>query len=225
MLLGIGSRSYDLTTRALVMGALEQSDDFEVLFRLTDRLVSDGADIVELGEALELEPVVPAVEALAARFDVPLSIRTWRAAVAEAAFEAGAAIGNDITGFADPDYLKVARRAHATVVVTHRGSAASVNAVCSYLAERARCAESAGITRDRLVIDAGTHLDTTDEQSDELVRSADRLASLGRPLMLSAPTVGYVAAGVVRGCRIVRTRDVKATRRICDVVAAVLEAA
>ena len=48
---------------------------------------------------------MPAIEALRARFDLPLSVDTWRASVARACFEAGAVVGNDISGFADPDYL------------------------------------------------------------------------------------------------------------------------
>ena len=50
------------------------------------------------------------IEAIADRFDVPVSVDTWRAGVAEAAFKAGAVLGNDISGFADPDYLEVAAR-------------------------------------------------------------------------------------------------------------------
>ena len=53
------------------------------------------------------------------RFDLPISIDTWRASVAQACFEVGACVGNDISGFADPDYLDVAAKASATVVATH----------------------------------------------------------------------------------------------------------
>src|SRR5205085_10379636 len=73
----------------------------------------------EVDEAEELRRVVPTIEALRARFDVPLSVDTWRASVLEAACEAGAVVGNDISGFADPDYLGVAATAGASVVATH----------------------------------------------------------------------------------------------------------
>ena len=62
---------------------------------------------------------IPAVEALQARFDVPLSVDTWRASVLREALAAGAVVGNDISGFADPDYLPVAAAAGASVVATH----------------------------------------------------------------------------------------------------------
>src|SRR5579862_9644613 len=76
------------------------------------QLVDEGADVLDVGgvkagpgpevtEEEELDRVVPAVEALHARFDVPVSADTWRASVAHAAYRAGAVVGNDISGFAD----------------------------------------------------------------------------------------------------------------------------
>ncbi len=83
---------------------------------------ADGADILDVGgvkagpgpavgEDEELERVVPAIEALRARFDIPLSVDTWRASVAREAYAVGAVVGNDISGFADPDYLPAAAAA------------------------------------------------------------------------------------------------------------------
>src|SRR6476646_6475573 len=103
---------------------------FDAFLTKADQLVADGADFLdvggvkagpgaEVGEKEELERELPAVEALAARFDVPLSVDTWRAPVAGAGFGAGAVVGNDISGFADPDYLPVAAKAGASVVATH----------------------------------------------------------------------------------------------------------
>ena len=79
-------------------------------------MAAEGADLLdvggvkagpgpEVGEAEELERVVPAIEALHARFATPISCDTWRASVARAAYAAGAVVGNDISGFADPDYI------------------------------------------------------------------------------------------------------------------------
>ena len=62
--------------------------------------------------------MIPAIEALRARFDLPISVDTWRASVL-ACLAAGAVVGNDISGFADPDYLPVAAAAGASVVATH----------------------------------------------------------------------------------------------------------
>jgi dihydropteroate synthase len=239
--------------------------DMDASLRRAEELVAEGADIVDVGgvkagpgpevdEEEELERVIPAVEALHARIDVPLSIDTWRADVARQAYEAGAVIGNDISGFGDPDYLKVSAAAGATVVATHIRLAPRVpdpephyddvvETVCAFLLERARRATEAGIPRTRVVLDAGLDLGKTPQQSLTLLRS-DRLAALGYPLLLSASNKTFLgrlldlelaerndaslaaaALGISRGCRIIRAHDVRGTRRVCDVVSAILEAA
>jgi dihydropteroate synthase len=219
MQLALGDRHYDVTTRALVMGILNRTTDsfydkgafFEMdrFLARADQLVADGADILDvggvkagpgpdIGEEEELERVIPAVEALRARFDVPLSADTWRASVAQAAYEAGAVVGNDISGFADPDYLTVAAKAGATVVATHIRlqprvrdpepvyPGGVVHDVRAFLTERARRAEAAGIPPERIVIDAGLDLGKTTPQSVVLLRESRRFAELGYPLLLSA---------------------------------------
>jgi dihydropteroate synthase len=273
--LRLGSRHYDVTTRPLVMGILNRTTDsffdrgahFEMdrFLARADQLVVEGADLLDVGgvkagpgpevtESEELDRVIPAVEALAARFDLPLSVDTWRASVAAAAFEAGACVGNDISGFADPEYLAVAAKADASVVATHirllpripdpRPHYGDVVAeVCDALVALVRRAEEAGISSERIVVDAGLDLGKTAEQSLALLRASDRLAALGYPLLLSASNKTFLgvvlgleiherreaslsatALGVVRGCRIVRAHDVLGTRRVCDTLAAVLEA-
>ena len=219
MQLALGDRRYDVTTRALVMGILNRTTDsfydkgafFEMdrFLARADQLVAEGADILdvggvkagpgpEVGEEEELERVIPAIEALRVRFDVPLSADTWRASVARAAYEAGAVVGNDISGFADPDYLAVAAKAGATVVATHIRlqprvrdpepvyPGGVVHDVRAFLAERAQRAEAAGIPPERIVIDAGIDLGKTTPQSVVLLRASQRFAELGYPLLLSA---------------------------------------
>ena len=219
MQLALGDRRYDVTTRALVMGILNRTTDsfydkgafFEMdqFLARADQLVAEGADILdvggvkagpgpEVGEEEELERVIPAIDALRARFDVPLSADTWRASVAQAAYEAGAVVGNDISGFGDPDYLAVAAKAGATVVATHIRlqprvrdpepvyPGGVVHDVRAFLADRAHRAEAAGIPPERIVIDAGIDLGKTTPQSVVLLRDSQRFAELGYPLLLSA---------------------------------------
>lgn len=240
--------------------------DFDAFLRRADDLVAEGADLLDVGgvkagpgpdvtEHEELERVVPAIDALAARFDVPLSVDTWRASVAKAAFAAGAVVGNDISGFADPEYLPVCAQAGATVVATHIRLAPRVpdpgpryddvvEAVATFLADRGARAEAAGIARDRIVVDAGLDLGKTEPQSLLLLRRSDRLVHLGYPVLLSASrkrflghlldvevgarehaTMAAHALGVARGCRVLRAHDVRSARRVADVVTAILEAA
>ena len=276
MRLSLGDRTYDLSTRSLVMGILNRTPDsfydkgayfdMDATLRRAEQLVAEGADILdvggvkagpgpEVGKAEELDRVVPAVEALHARFDLPISADTWRASVAAAAYDAGAVMGNDISGFADPDYLTGAAAAGAAVVATHIRLQPRVpdpephyddvvGAVAGFLRDRAAVAGAAGIPPDRIVLDAGLDLGKTWEQSLELLRASPVLAALGYPVLLSASNKTFLgraldleidergdaslaaaAVGVAGGCRIVRAHDVRGTRRVCDVLAAVLEAA
>ena len=278
MRLCLGDREYDITTRALVMGIVNRTPDsffdqgrhfdMDASLKLAEELVTDGADIIDVGGVKagpgpevgleeELERVIPSIEALRARIDVPLSVDTWRADVAREAYAAGAVVGNDISGFADPEYLPISAAANAAVVATHIRLAPRVRdpepeypdddvvtAVSDFLVDRARRAERAGIPPERVVLDAGLDLGKTWQQSLELLRASDRLAALGHPLLLSASNKTFLgrfleleinerneaslaaaALGVTLGCRIVRAHDVKGTRRVCDVLAAVFEAA
>jgi dihydropteroate synthase len=217
--LALGATRFDVTHRALVMGILNRTPDsffdrggyfaFDAFLRQADQLVADGADVLDVGgvkagpgpevsEDEELERVVPAVDALATRFGVPISVDTWRAAVLRAAARAGGAMGNDISGFADPDYLTVAASAGVSVVATHirlaprvpdpepEYSQGVVPAVVDFLTDRAARAEAAGIPRRRIVVDAGLDLGKTPAMSLELLRASDQLAALGYPVLLSA---------------------------------------
>ncbi len=274
-MLRLGPKTFDISSRALVMGILNRTPDsfydkgtywdMDQFFGLAERLVAEGADLLDVGgvkagpgpevtEAEELDRVVPAIEALHARFEVPLSVDTWRASVAREAYRAGAVVGNDISGFADPDYLPAAAEAGATVVATHIRLGPRipdpdphyddvVADVPAFLLERASRARAAGLTDDRIVLDAGLDLGKTADQSLELLRASDRLAALGFPLLLSASnktflgvmfgldvgdraeaTLAAHSLGVSLGCRILRAHDVRAARRVADAVAAVLEA-
>jgi dihydropteroate synthase len=273
--LALGDRLYDCTHRALVMGICNRTPDsffdrgatfaLDNLIARADALVAAGADLIDVGgvkagpgpevsEDEELERVVPTVEALRARLDVPISVDTWRASVAAASFGAGAVVGNDISGFADPDYLDVAARAGATVVATHirlKPRVADpepsypdddvVGAVEQFLRDRLQRALEAGIPPERIVLDAGLDLGKSATHSLELLRQSDRLAAIGQPLLLSASnktflgvvlglevaerrdaSLAAVALGIARGCRVVRVHDVAGTRRVVDLLAAIL---
>jgi len=271
----IGERRVDVRTRVLVMGILNRTPDsfydrgatfgLDAFLQRADELVAGGADLLDVGgvkagpgpavsEAEELDRVVPAVEALRARFDVPLSIDTWRASVLAAACDAGAVVGNDISGFADPDYLPEAAARDATVVATHIRLRPRVPDpdphyddlvadVTAYLVERAHAAEAAGLAPDQIVLDTGLDLGKSAAQSAVLLRESAVHAALGYPLLLSASnkrfigdllgreiddrrdeSLAAVAYGVARGCRIVRVHDVRGSARVCRTVEALLEA-
>jgi dihydropteroate synthase len=270
----LGHDVHDLTSRTLVMGILNRTPDsffdagatleLDALLRRADRFVADGADLLDVGgvkagpgpdvaEDEELDRVVAPIEALHARFDVPISCDTWRASVLDAACRVGAVVGNDISGFDDPDYLRVAAAHGASVVATHIRLRPRVpdpephyddlvHDVTKFLVDRAARAEAAGLAPEQIALDAGLDLGKTPVQSGVLLRASEALASLGYTLLLSASNKRYlgellglaiderravslasVAYGVAHGCRIVRVHDVKGSRDVCRTVEAILE--
>lgn len=275
LVVALGARRVDVTHRALVMGIMNRTRDsfyapaatydLDEFYRRAEQLVAEGADLLDVGgvkagpgadvsEQEELDRVVPVIGELANRFDIPISVDTWRASVARASFEAGACVGNDISGFADPEYLSVAAHAKATVVATHirlRPREADptphyddvTTTVAAFLLERRRWARDAGLSDEHIILDAGLDLGKTAPQSLALLRASDQLASLGAPLLLSASNKTFLgvlfelgvtqrreaslaatALGVILGCRIIRVHDVAGTRRVRDVLARVAEA-
>ena len=274
MHLELGPRHrYDIGTRALVMGILNRTPDsfydggqyfdFDRFLTKADGLVAEGADFLDVGgvkagpgpevtESEELDRVVPAVEALAQRFDIPISVDTFRASVLDESCKAGAVIGNDISGFADPEFLPVAARHGASVVACHVRLAPRVpdpepvyrdvvDDVRVFLAERGQWALDAGIPRERIMVDAGLDLGKTPAMSAELLRASDDLVRLGFPVFLSASnkrflgelvgaevadrhelTMAAHALGIALGCRILRSHDVRGNRRVVEVMAAIL---
>jgi dihydropteroate synthase len=269
----LGKRTVDIAARALVMGICNRTPDsffdrgehfgFDRFLARVEAIVSEGADLIDVGgvkagpgpevtEAEELERVVPAIEEIGKRFDVSISVDTWRSSVARAAFAAGAVVGNDISGFGDPEYLAAAAAAGASVVATHirlQPRVADpepvyedlVGEVEAFLLDRARQAEAAGIPANGVILDAGLDLGKTASQSLELLRASNRLATLGYPLLLSASNKRFLgdvlglevterrdaslaaaALGITYGCRIVRVHDVAATVKVRDVLEAVL---
>jgi len=273
VLFRIGEHVHDLTRRTLVMGILNRTPDsffdggatyeLDALLGRADALVAEGADLLDVGgvkagpgpevtEDEELDRVVPAVTALRARVDVPVSVDTWRASVLAAACEAGATVGNDISGFADPEYLATAARFGASVVATHIRLLPRVADpepqyddvvadVTGFLLDRAARAEAAGVAADRIALDAGLDLGKTAAQSALLLRESAALAGHGYALLLSASnkrflgdllgldvdarrdaSLAAVAYGVAHGCRIVRVHDVQGSVRVCRMMEAML---
>lgn len=273
MFLDLGKTRFDITTRALVMGVLNRTPDsfydqgrywdFDDFLRQAERLVTAGADFLDVGGSKagpgpevvpgeEIERVVPAVGALAARFDIPISVDTFRASVLAESLEAGACVGNDISGFADPGYLPTAAAHGASVVVTHVRIGPRIPdpnpvyhdlraEVVEFLRRRAKAASAAGIPDERIIVDAGLDLGKTPSQSLELLRHSDDLVGLGFPVLLSASnkafigeligaevgdrrfaTMGAHALGIALGCRILRVHDVSGNRRLADTMSAVL---
>lgn len=181
------------------------------------RLVEEGADLLDVGGEStrprsepvsldeELRRVVPVVEGLARRVDVPISVDTTKGGVARAALDAGATIVNDVSaGRFDPAILDVAASRGAGFVAMHmRGEPRTMQEdprytdvvveVLEHLRERCAVALDAGIPRAKLWIDPGIGFGKSLEHNLELLRSLHQLRSLGLPIVLGVSRKSFIA--------------------------------
>ena len=180
----------------------------------------------------ELRRAIPVVEALAAR-GLEVSIDTWKAEVAEAALQAGAAIVNDVWGLRrSPEIAELAARHGAGLVLMHNQKDTEypgdlVEEVRRRLAESASLARRAGVPRDRIFLDPGIGFGKTPTQNVALLRRLGELRDLEHPLLVGASrksllgrifgqegerrvwgTAALVAVSVLQGADVVRVHDV-----------------
>jgi dihydropteroate synthase len=225
-------RSLALGERTLLMGIINVTpDSFSDGGVLLDprtaidtgvRMVEEGADVLDvggestrpgadpLGAAAELSRVLPVVEGLARRVSVPISIDTYKAAVADAALGAGASIVNDISGLRyEPELAGVAARRSAALILMHtRGRSKDMYRQATYhdvvaevldeLRESVAYAAGAGIPRERLLIDPGLGFAKEPTHSFEVLGRLHELADLGRPLVVGSSRKGFLGRPVGR---------------------------
>jgi dihydropteroate synthase len=271
-----GPRAIDCADRTRVMGILNITPDSfsdggrffdpEIAVARGVEMAGEGADFLDVGgestrpgsEAVSIEEerrrVVPVIKRLAAEVDVPVSVDTRRAEIAEAATDVGASIVNDVTAGRDLRMFDVVRESGAGMILMHmRGEPATmqrltdygdvVGEVRDYLAERVEAAAAAGIEPERLCVDPGLGFAKTEAQSLRLIRETGALLSVGRPVLvgpsrksfigwaLDLPvdqrlegTLAAVAFAVSRGAHVVRVHDVAAAARVVRVTDAIRRA-
>jgi dihydropteroate synthase len=192
--------------------------DPEDAARRAERLVADGADLLDLGgestrpgaapvpEAEELRRVLPALERIRARgVTVPISVDTSKAGVARAALRAGADLVNDVAGLSSPELAAVAAEAGVPVVLMHRrGGPADMQAHARYqdvagevaaeLEAALRRAVGAGVAAERVLLDPGIGFSKTAQQSLAVLAALPRLRALGRPLLLGVSRKSFIGA-------------------------------
>ncbi len=220
-------RALALGERTLVMGIVNVTpDSFSDGGRLLDpvraidaaeQMVADGADLLDVGgestrpgaEPLgadeELRRVLPVIEGLAARVSVPISIDTYKPAVADAALRAGASIVNDISGLRyEPDLGGVAARHGAALVLMHtRGRSRDmyehavyhdvIDEVLDELRESIAFATGAGVAHDRLIVDPGLGFAKEASHTYEALARLHEFSELGRPLLVGPSRKRFLA--------------------------------
>ena len=179
-----------------------------------------GADIIDVGgestrpgaEPLavdeELARVIPVLDRLAPRLRVPISLDTYKAAVAEAGVARGVVIVNDISALRyDPDLARVVARSRAALILMHnRGRSRDMYRAASYgnvpddvadeLGERIAAAEAAGIERECLIIDPGIGFAKRADHSLAMLAGLPRLIRLDRPVLVGPSRKSFLQAAL-----------------------------
>ena len=230
-------------------------------------LLTEGAAIIDVGgestrpgalavgEAEEIERIVPVIERIARTLDVAVSVDTSKPGVMAAATAAGACLVNDVRALRAPGARTWAASAGVGVCLMHmQGEPRTmqhnpayedvVSEVCEFLArERAQCL-AAGIAEDAIALDPGAGFGKGLEHNMTLLNGLARVAALGSPLLVGVSRksfigrilgratderlyggLGLASLAVSMGARIIRTHDVRPTRDAIDMVSAVLQGA
>lgn len=255
----IGNRDFDTKHHCYIMGILNVTPDSfsdggkfqemdQALFHV-EEMIQEGMDIVDVGGEStrpgyakipvqeEMERVVPVIEQIKKKFDIPISLDTCKADVARAGILAGADLINDIWGLKYDDRMaKVIGEAKAACCLMHNRDntvyKSLITDVINDLQESVSLAKEAGIADDRIILDPGVGFGKTYEQNLEIIKKLDGLQILGYPLLLGCSrksvigltldlpvserlegTLVTTAAGVLKGRSFIRVHDVKQNRR------------
>jgi dihydropteroate synthase len=219
-------KTFTLGKQTLLMGVLNITpDSFSDGGLFYDRekavshglkLVEEGADILDIGGestrpgshplelAEELRRVIPVIESLAKKVDVPISIDTYKSNVAQKAIEAGAEIINDISGLHfDQNLAKVAAKEDTPLVLMHiRGIPETMQKDIHYdslLSEILQClkesiyrAESSGLDPEQIIIDPGIGFGKTVEGNLQIIKNLSEFRILGKPILLGTSRKSFI---------------------------------
>lgn len=206
-------------------GMLKGGGDLSAVMNRAENMITDGADILDVGgestrpgaqlvtQQQELDRVIPVIEALHQRFDVPISIDTYKATVAEAALKAGASWLNDVWGLrADPQMAEVAANYRLPIIIMHNRSKPSqtelqqrlggryigvpyenlLEEVKQELLESVKLAHSAGVNDEQIILDPGIGFGKTVEQNLELINRLNEIKTLGYPVLLGVSRKSFI---------------------------------
>ena len=209
----IGNREFDVKNKTYIMGILNVTpDSFSDGGRWNQReaalshaweMAEEGADIIDIGgestrpghqqitEEEEIARIVPVIEAVKREIDLPVSIDTYKAKVAEAALNAGADLVNDIWGLKyDPRMAELIARSGAACCLMHNKERAQYQDFFpDMLRETQECVElakAAGIPDDKIILDPGVGFGKTREMNLETLCHLERFHELGYPMLLGA---------------------------------------
>lgn len=264
----IGHQEFDVRNKTYIMAILNVTpdsfsdggkwNDMDAALLHVEEMIRDGAAVIDVGgestrpghtrisDDEEIERVVPVIEAIKQRFDIPVSVDTYKSRVAEAAIRAGADLLNDIWGLKyDEKMAEVIAQYQVACCLMHNKEEAVYGAffrdMCSETLECVRIARDAGIADDKIILDPGVGFGKTYEMNLEAIRRLDEFADLGYPVLLGTSrksvigltldlpaqerlegTLATTVLAVKSGCAFVRVHDVKENYRAIRMTEAIL---
>lgn len=259
----IGRRRFDFSRQAAVMAVVNRTPDsfhdrganfaLESAVNACVKAAELGADWIDIGGVPfspdtpnisvdeELSRVMPVIEAVVQRSDIPISVDTVRAVVAKEAVAAGAAIVNDTSCLSDEQMARVVAESGATLIITHSLAEPHVHLrkphydnviadISARLSERVNDALQAGVRPEQIVIDPGHDLNKNTLHTLELTRYFAQLCELGYPVLAAVSNKDFIGETLDRpremrlagsiasamwclaaGARIIRMHDVEAS--------------
>ncbi|MBQ2901848.1 MAG: dihydropteroate synthase [Agathobacter sp.] len=263
----IGTHEFNVTENTYIMGILNVTPDsfsdggkyhgVDVALKRAEQMMHEGAAILDIGgestrpgfipvsEEEEMERILPVVEAVKQRLDIPISVDTYKSIVAEAAIQVGADLINDIWGLkADACMAElIAKKDVACCLMHNRSNTDYVNFMDDVIVDLKEClviADGAGIPRDKIMLDPGVGFAKSYEQNLEVLRNLGEIKTLGYPVLLGASrksvigltldlpseerlegTIVTTVAAVQQGCGFVRVHDVKENYRAIQMAQAI----
>lgn len=264
----IGNKEFQTSGHTYVMGILNVTPDSfsdggrwnhmdDALFH-AQSMIDEGADILDIGgestrpgytrisDEEEIARVAPVIEAVKSRFDIPISVDTYKSGVAKAAIAAGVDLVNDIWGLkADPKMAEVIAKAKVPSCLMHNRETAVYNQflddVVADLKETLTIAEKAGICKDTIILDPGVGFAKSYEQNLAITNHLEVLDIIGCPILLGTSRKSMIGLtldlpsdqreegtmvttvwAVQKGCMFVRVHNVQANVRAIKMAEALL---
>ena len=266
----IGNREFAEKGRTYCMGILNVTPDsfsdggkynqLDQALKHVERMLKEGMELLDIGGEStrpgytlispeeETDRVAPVIRAVKERFDVPISLDTYKSQVARAGIEAGADMINDIWGLKyDPAMAGLLAEKDIPCCLMHNRKEAVytdfMQEVAADLAETIHLAQKAGIRDERIILDPGVGFAKSYEQNLEVINCMEELKILGYPLLLGTSrksvigltldlpaaervegTLATTVLAVVKGCMFVRVHDIKENVRAIRMTEAILQA-
>ena len=263
----IGTHEFDVKNQTYIMGIMNVTPDsfsdggkiksVDAALKKAEQMQREGAAILDIGgestrpgytpvsEEIEMERILPVIEAVKKNLDIPVSVDTYKSVVAEAAIRAGADLINDIWGLkADPQMAAMIAKYNVACCLMHNRKDTQygnfMEDVLMDLKQSLALAERAGIDRDKIILDPGVGFAKSYEQNLDVLRHLHRMKELGYPVLLGTSrksvigltldlpneervegTLVTTVTAVQQACGFVRVHDIKENYRAIQMAQAI----